>query len=681
MDPSMEIQSVKLPIHHHPLYPSSRFINARCGSCGVRSCIHGGYRCNDYECVHVWFHKECTESPPEINHPSHPDHPLELNHSGSTMHCDLCTKNFGHRVIYSCSTCDFNVDTGCATNLSYGPPDAVIEDPMSHIHPLVLTNEVGCTHPCEACNKRCNVMDLYSCLQCNLHFHKECVNQLVEVNHPCHPNHCLKFITSGSLPHDAERACLLCGEELVKSLYHCDICNFSICLYCWRSPPPLTIEHLKTHDHHLILLPRKVSFTCNVCGMQGDRSPYVCFSCGFMVHRECIDLPRVININRHDHPISFTAHLGSEENLECPICWQGINRYYGAYTCSIYKDYAVHSHCATRDDVWDGIELEGMPEDTEDISSFKEEGDNLVRHFLHEKHILRLNKDGLNDDESTRCEACISPLYSDPIYSCGQCDFVLHERCAKLPRKKRHMFHVRPLPLEGQKFREMFSFENWFQCQACKTLSSGFKYKTSAYFFMDVICSSFSEPFKRHDPLPPLFLSEKDDASSCVACGKVIRGIRAMRSDDGKFVLDFRCANLPKKVKHRYDEHPLSLCYGEDDASGKYWCDICERETDPKKWFYTCSDCGTTLHIDCVLGDFSNIKPGCIYKHWSYSATVIPNNRSFRPLCYNCGSRCKGPFILQVLTWSIEYICSLPCAMPFFRKSGLDFYFSVYHLV
>lgn len=98
MDPSLEIQSVKLPIHNPPLHPSSRFIKSRCHSCGVQSCFYGGYRCNDYECVHVWFHKECAESPQDINHPSHPNHPLELIHSSSRMHCDLCIKNFGHHV-------------------------------------------------------------------------------------------------------------------------------------------------------------------------------------------------------------------------------------------------------------------------------------------------------------------------------------------------------------------------------------------------------------------------------------------------------------------------------------------------------------------------------------------------------------------------------------------------------
>lgn len=149
---------------------------------------------------------------------------------------------------------------------------------------------------------------------------------------------------------------VLCGEGPRGNhvLYRCSICDFSICLFCTKNPPPVTIEHHKTHKHRLLLLSRHISFVCNACGMQGDRTPYMCIQCGFVVRRTCIDLPRVININRHDHHISLTHHLGVGYS-RCGICRKDISQYNGAYSCLLCPNYAAHSLCATRQDVWDGI--------------------------------------------------------------------------------------------------------------------------------------------------------------------------------------------------------------------------------------------------------------------------------------------------------------------------------------
>ncbi|CAF1727882.1 hypothetical protein Bca52824_059532 [Brassica carinata] len=91
----MEVSTLELPIHKHPLYPSTRFLHARCEGCRVRGHIYGGYRCNDSGCYNNanpggWFHKECGESPSEINHPSHPEHPLTFNAKTGYKRCHLC---------------------------------------------------------------------------------------------------------------------------------------------------------------------------------------------------------------------------------------------------------------------------------------------------------------------------------------------------------------------------------------------------------------------------------------------------------------------------------------------------------------------------------------------------------------------------------------------------------------
>lgn len=93
--------------------------------------------------------------------------------------------------------------------------------------------------------------------------------------------------------------------------------------------------------------------------------------------------------------------------------------------------------------------------------------------------------------------------------------------------------------------------------------------------------------------------------------------------------------------------HPLSLCYGEE-ASGKYWCDICETIIDPSKWFYTCTDCGVTLHVEW---DFSRFMTESTIKTLSYyTFEVVPTKDTTRQLCNQCHSRCKTPFNLKAFS-------------------------------
>lgn len=662
---------VKVPTHGHSLVTSARFVIDECRGCYIKGPIYGGYRYNTPPFVNVFFHKECAEAPPEItNHPCHPQHPLKLHnhkHSMPFLHCDLCGKTC-FSFAYVCSKCDFIVDLTCGIK----PLPLTIEHPKSHHHhPVVFVKE-----PAKPGRRQCGICKgynggcSYACLECKVHFHVECVNLSQEENHPCHPQHPLKLLAYKSLTSNAEKTCLLCGEIPNKVLYRCSICNFSICRLCTKDPPPLAIEHYKTHEHRLVLLSRNISFECNACGMQGDRNPYMCIECGFVVHRTCIDLPRVININRHDHRISLTHHLGVGYS-KCGVCRKDICEYNGAYSCSRCPDYAVHSLCATRNDVWDGVELEGTTEDNEDIAPFKVVGDNLINHFSHEEHNLKLNKDNIiNRDESARCEACVLPIYSDPIYNCEECCFILHEECANLPKKKRQVFHTKPFTLwstpRTPQHKEDFRYRDVFKCNACGTKSTGFRY-ISDWRVLDVRCGSRSEPVINGGHEHPLYYEKKDNNYNCNACNIEISGYM-LTCDTCDFDLDLRCADLPEVVKHSCDDHPLSLCYGEN-ATGKYWCDICETETDPSKWFYTCSDCGVTVHIECVLGDFSHLMPGRIIIYNKVKVEVVPNNHSCRPLCAKCHLRCRAPFILKLCDPFTGYICSDLCAVPDYQYS------------
>ena len=413
--------------------------------------------------------------------------------------------------------------------------------------------------------------------------HKDCVDRLF--NQPFICNHILKIFVSTISPLDSivDDLCHFCRFEVHHMFLRCTICNISLHIGCVAEPPPLTISEPKHHKHSLSLLLRLVTFTCNACGVEGDRNPYVCLECNLMVHKDCVEnLPRVISINRHDHRISHTFHLGEKEgDWECGVCRKMINWVYGGYKCSRCPSYAVHSKCATKKEVWDGLELEDVPEEEEEIKDpFKvinEKGD--IVHFSHEKHILRLDENYVTDDANMRCRCCILAINGDPCYKCMECDFILHKACANLPRKRRHLLHNHKLTLSSRRIDE----DNFLECSACRIYTDGFIYEClhedcenkNAY---DVRCSSVSEPFHHDLHQHPLYFTLQS-SRRCQACNKEIKDDPLNCTVCDEYSLCMRCATLPRKVKHRCDDHFLSLCQGVGNAIGDLWCDICETKT------------------------------------------------------------------------------------------------------
>ncbi|CAH2051216.1 unnamed protein product [Thlaspi arvense] len=613
------MEEVKVSFHKHPLRSFTRFALGQCKVCEYphrgsidrrlfgreHGYIYGGYRCNEQGCDDAVFHKDCAKPLQEINHSSHPDHPLKfIQHSISW--CDLCSAQF--KAGYRCSICDFRLDLWCAKRPS---PLVIPENPYGHEHQLELklkrTFTLAHKHPpelarCKACSYA--VLDgqqCYGCNQCEFFIHLVCVHLSHTTYHPQHP---LKFIGSEAAPDYADEKCLLCASTFIRPprLHHCDVCNVSICDKCVTNPPPVSVVSPTTHEHRLHLVPRCIAFTCNACGTLGDRRPYFCLACNFMIHRECIDLPRVININRHDHRISYTPRLGHGD-WKCGVCRKKVDGFYGAYACSRCPSYVVHSICATRRDVWDMVELEGTPEE-EIVEPFEVIDGNTIKHFSHD-HNLGINKDvQILLHESIVCEACVFQIGSEPFYSCEQCDFFLHRKCANLPRKTRHVCHNQPFTLRIDSHRKVS------RCILCRQDFTGFRYETSSHRILDVRCGSISEPYVHKSHQHPLYYSSYGFSAYYV----LYEDIGKFCCDECDFTVYYDYAALPEKVmRHRYDDHPLCLCYGESSVDGEYWCEACETKVNPKKWFYTCNDCGVVLHISCVVGDLSYCMPVTSY--------------------------------------------------------------------
>ncbi|CAA7046577.1 unnamed protein product [Microthlaspi erraticum] len=192
-------------------------------------------------------------------------------------------------------------------------------------------------------------------------------------------------------------------------------------------------------------------------------------------------------------------------------------------------------------------------------------------------------------------------------------------------------------------------------------MCKGFVYEANHSTRFDLYCSSITEPFTHGcHPHPLLYIKVDHDEiiKTCQGCGICAKEM-VLGCTKCKFYVDFRCATLPLTVRlGRYDDHPLTLCYGEK-ASGKYWCDICEGETDPETWFYTCMDCGVTLHVLCVFGDLRYAKAG---EQIDDGIVLASNSRSSRPVCNNCHCHCPGPLTLKNCNQNV-YFCSLYCVV------------------
>jgi hypothetical protein len=268
----------------------------------------------------------------------------------------------------------------------------------------------------------------FICKDCNGEDHIECEKTPVEVKHLLHPKHSLQLVSQKSSIIQT-RKCFCCDEDLKKIFYYCTGCDYDMNIACAEKPPVLFIDRPKWHADTLALFQRQAFLTCNVCAVADSSSPiYMCPPCDFVVHQRCTGLPRVIRISRHRHRISFTTSF-DEGDWSCGVCRRKIDNDYGGFSC--IKDgcsYAAHSRCATQKNVWDGIDLEGVPEEIEEeeVEPFVTISKGVIHHFSHQNHHLRLdeNRDRIYD-ENKLCQACIMPIYFGNFFSCMQCDYIL----------------------------------------------------------------------------------------------------------------------------------------------------------------------------------------------------------------------------------------------------------------
>ncbi|XP_024010122.1 uncharacterized protein LOC18014405 isoform X2 [Eutrema salsugineum] len=512
----------------------------------------------------------------------------------------------------------------------------------------------------------------FLCKDCNGEDHEECEKTLVEVTHHLHPKHSLQLVSQKKKKSSSRiqpRKCFCCDEDLDKIFYYCEACDYAMNIACTNKPPVLSIDHPKWHEHTLSLFPRRAFLTCNLCALSDASSPiYMCPPCDFVVHLRCMKLPRVIRISRHPHRISFTPSFSDNQgDWSCGVCRKHIDNDYGGYSCNKNDcSYAAHSRCATQSNVWDGIDLDGVPEDIEEEveEPFLRISHGIIQHFSHQQHHLRLDDNTGGDyDDNKECQACVTPIYFGKFYSCVECDFILHEACANLSRKIHHPIHPHLLTLVGGCDGVPNFYDN---CSACLwSCIAGFFYecgKEGCSFKLHVQCATVSEPLVQESHNHPLFLTSKPgEQSACSVCREARPEFtnETFNCIECEFSLCFGCATLPQKVRYKHDKHILTLSFGEETSTMMHWCEACERRINPKERFYKCDEyCCNTLHIECLIGKDLYMKSGSYFDLDGRKLAILRNNHMSRPTCFGCRKRCPYKIVVQN---SLLIFCSISC--------------------
>ncbi|PPD75020.1 hypothetical protein GOBAR_DD28062 [Gossypium barbadense] len=650
----------------HPLVlvaeQSNEGLKAHCDGCGELlsapcfTCIHCNYH----------LHKQCAEAP--LSLPNHPLHP-ECSPFGSLLRqrpypfsrvygCALC-KEKRNMFFYKCDWCHFSIDIKCA-QLSSSFKFSQLSEHDIHQHPLTFIEspmaiDVLKRLNCCWCHEPLT-NDIYLCPDCpSFIIHKKCLDELpTKINHPSHHIHPLLLNYS-----DSYNSCNLCQKGYSGAFYGCSLCHFNINLECalLRS----VIEEKRSHQHPFSLLWRQGSFICDACDTEGNYISYICLKCYIVVHKKCISLPRIIKFSRHAHCIFHKYFLQTQEltKQDCKICFKEVRLERGSYSCGkLGCNYVVHVNCVLEDgDLYEVIEDEkqceelyekSMQSSTIRVIEVNEAGEATKIQHLSHQHCLVL-ADKMEEEIDRKCDGCMLPI-SNIFYYCSECPFFLHKTCAELPRIKQHWFRQSNATL---------NFDSFKKCDFCSQYSSGFFYDINEDWDMCLRCAKVADIIECEGHQHFLFFDFKY-RGKCNGCGETNRR-GAFRCGKCRFALDFGCLTLPHSALHKIDEHKLKLTYHDDKEQS--YCDICEQYRDPSLWYYSCSICDTSAHIECVLGQFPFVNdgiivPSCCHKHYC-------NLKFFRkvegyPECSYCGKLCQEE-ILKCEESTCNYIVHYKC--------------------
>ena len=273
-----------------------------------------------------------------------------------------------------------------------------------------------------------------------------------------------------------------------------------------------------------------------------------------------------------------------------------------------------------------------------------------IQHFSH-KHRLKLNE---YQKYLARCAACPFSLRGD-VYGCYDCQYYLHEECAKLEDEIEHSHQ----PFHSLKLRASAD-DGDFNCDVCQERWAGFTYRcTDCNFKVDARCAPKSKirlPFHDHDLKLQVSDTETEQSFFCDFCRTRCyshRG-RGLHCKDCNFKIDLDCAGMLMKfepIKHVSHEHWLIY----DDsikARDRKYCAACRKMCDGAT--YCCKPCYFFLHKSCAMYP---TKIEFFSLHSDHP--LMLSNRKERERCDFCNLTCQAlTFRCDLCNFKIDYLCA-----------------------
>ncbi|PWA66870.1 zinc finger, PHD-type [Artemisia annua] len=409
----------------------------------------------------------------------------------------------------------------------------------------------------------------------------------------------------------------------------------------------------------------KIITRCVACGDKHEGNFFHCTTCpGYRIHMDCASLPAKLLIQHRTNEIFTHSHLLNlaysfpffDQKLRfypyCRVCDGIFNFHLWLYSCDKCR-YYVHVDCATskRDAFVSILQKTSLGKTFKNYKDdehpnllhcpFSDEGDNLLKHLFFNQKDVTVKHDGeiLNRPSHKHplnlfhtetslankvvflhdpmkkiqllCDGCVKPITAVPFYKCSQsnqqCDFILHEWCAKLPPEVQdyvgHPNHKLVfLPKVPRKLLGVF------KCPICRLLSNGFAYGCMmCEYYVCINCAFIPEEIT-HEAHQGHLLSKTNPSPKlrgryCRACTFSMSVLPGFCCPSCDIYIHVRCALLlPGVIRHKFDkQHPLNLRYEPaENHISEYFCDICEDEFDPWQWFYHCTTCDQSMHAACA---------------------------------------------------------------------------------
>ncbi|KAJ0865199.1 putative chromatin regulator PHD family [Helianthus annuus] len=521
---------------------------------------------------------------------------------------------------------------------------------------LIIKQAFQC--PCACCEQKITYLHrfYYKCDKCDYSLHKLCQQIPKELQHASHSAHSLTLFLE-----DSQGQCHMCKStpRHMQLRYGCSKCMFSICLDCAIDDVQYHTIYHPSHQHPLIPFCRhkQISTECDACGKEHRGVFYECSTCFcFSAHNDCVFQPKRLLIQdgtrgrfSHTHPLVLTYSFPTMDQkakfyLTCRVCDNSFfdREKFWVYKCQKCRYYA-HADCANSiceppnsilkyknqgfaltfeeyKDIKDRYHVLDFPLPDlscsifTDLLSKQTNYEMSITHKSH-KHPLVL-VDSQRNNIARECDGCDSPIIAMPFYKCTNgCNFVLHEWCTRLPaelkgqlsqlrRYNQHIYLQHTIIL-------MHKVEVPYEmptCCVCYHSCRRFAYHCGwCDNYIHVWCA-LAPTFITHKSHPyHLFRRLHDKTLDKDYCRLCLSDFRYPRDTSYTCILcDFHlhmeCALLlPETTRHKYDKHPMTLCYSPvEDHIGDYFCEVCEEEINPNGAFYHCHECLQSMHTACA---------------------------------------------------------------------------------